>query len=156
MAATIGLHCASYLPEGQPTKAFATEVYLCELSRTIIRLLNKREYDNPFFFSHVRQNVYTDLHGKQTVGLAPFMENHRIDSRGSPTFYVDAEMNITALADEEAGSATVIMSQHLSGYGGDWRGMEKAGTILFSWQRSKGKWWCSNATMIYGTPVFLV
>jgi hypothetical protein len=140
----------------QAIEPSSTEAYLCHLSKTIIKLLNNREYDSPFFFSHVRQNVYTDLHGKQTVGLAPFVENHRIDSQGSPTFYVDAELNVTALADDEAGSATVILSQHLSGYGGSLRGMERAGTILFSWQRSKGRWWCSNATMIYGTPEFLV
>lgn len=122
----------------------------------MIHLLNTRQYNSPFFYAHVRQNVYTDLAGRCTVGLDPFINNHRSDARGSRSFYVEADFNVTALVDEEKGSATVIMSQHLSGFGGRMGGMAKAGTILFSWQRSKGRWWCGNCSMIYGTPEFLV
>jgi hypothetical protein len=122
----------------------------------VIHLLNARQYTHPFFFAHVRQNVYTELQGRGTVGLRPFLENHQKDARGSSSFYVDVDFNATALVDEDVGSGTVILSQHLSGFGGTLSGIARAGTILFSWQRSKGRWWCSNATMIYGTPEFLL
>jgi hypothetical protein len=133
-----------------------TETHLINLSKTIIHLLNTRQYTHPFFYSHVRQNVYVALDGRGTVGLPFFLENHKSDAQNSSAFYVDVGFNVTALADEEAGSATVILSQHLSGFGGNMSGMARAGTILFSWQKSKGRWWCSNATMIYGTPEFLL
>ena len=162
MAAIMTAPHSSHLPQfnrqDPPPTHKSTEELLIDKSKTLIRLLNSRKYDDPFFYAHVRQNVYTSLNGRCTVGLHPFTDNHRRDAAGSIAFFVDAEFNVTALVDEDNGSATVIMSQHLSGYGdrSKWTGMATAGTILFSWQRSKGKWWCGNATMIYGTPEFLV
>ena len=133
-----------------------TETHLIHLSKTIIHLLNNRLYSHPFFPAHVRQNVYTSVQGRGTIGLHPFLENHRRDAKGSAAFWVDVEFNATAMVDEEAGTGTVILSQYMSGSGGDMSGMNTAGTILFSWQKSKGRWWCGGASMILGTPEFLV
>lgn len=133
-----------------------TEQHLLDLSKTLIELLNWRRYEHPFLEQHIRHNVFTELQGKRTIGLRSFLQNYQNDASGSPSFRVDVGINATAMVDENAGSGTVILSQHLLGLGGERGGLEKAATILFSWQKAKGRWRCSNATMIYGTPEFLV
>ena len=132
------------------------ERQLIDYSKTFIDLLNRRAYNHPFFTDHVSQNVYVDFQGHCSRGLGPFIYNYKQDADRSPGFHVDASINGTALVDEDAGSATVILSQHITGFQDEYRGIEKAGTILMSWRRGRGRWCCGSVTMIHGTPEFLV
>ena len=144
----------AFVPHQEPS---ATEKLLVKYSKVSIELLNNREYDHQFFANHVSPRVYVDMQGKRTTGLDGYINNFKRDADRSPNFYVDVDMNGTALVDEDAGSGTVVLSQHLTGFGDeDNRGMAKAATILMSWRRARGKWVCGSVTMIFGTPEFLV
>lgn len=139
----------------QEQSAKETEMYLIHLSTRLIDLLNSRDYANDYFINHVSRKVYIEFQGKCTTGLEPFIENYKIDADRSPAFYVNIS-NSSALVDEDAGTATVILSQHLRGYEDEMRGKGKAGTILLSWRRGKGRWWIGSGYMMFGTPEFLL
>ena len=132
----------------------STENYLIHMSKAALDLLNARAYGHWFFTTHVSHNVYTEFQGKCSTGRKQFINNYKMDADRSSAFHVDV-VNSSAMVDEEAGSATVILSQHLKGYGNQMEGMGQAGTILMSWRRAKQRWYCGSVCMMYGTPVFL-
>ena len=133
-----------------------TQAQLINYSKTFIELLNARDYTHPFLISHVSPSVYVNFQGKCSTGFKPFINNYKHDADRSPSFHVDISINGTAIVDEDESSATVILSQHLTGFQDEYSGMEKAATILMSWRRARGRWCCGSVTMIFGTPEFLV
>ena len=130
-----------------------TEKHLTHLSKTVVTLLNARCYDHPWFRQYVSPDVRVDLQGQITIGLGGFVGNYKHDSADSGRFQVKIG-NVTAVVDEKRNEATVILSQHLSGYQSDERKM--AGTMLLCWNRIKGQWINVSVTMLLGTPEFLV
>ena len=121
----------------------------------MIELLNARAYDDPFFKTHVSQDVFVDFNGKRSTGLDQFIHNYKVDADISPEFFVGVN-NASAVVDEDAGLATVILSQHLTGSEYTiMRGM-KAANILKAWRRIDGEWLLRSSYMMFGTAEFLV
>ena len=148
----------SYFRTASPQRYYppiqsATEKRLTHLSKTVVTLLNARCYDHPWFRQYVSPDVRVDLQGQITIGLGGFVGNYKHDSADSGSFQVKIG-NVTAVVDEKRNEATVILSQHLSGYQSDERKM--AGTMLLCWNRTKGQWINVSVTMLLGTPEFLV
>lgn len=131
-----------------------TERTLIHLSKTFTALLNKRAYSDPWFTTYVSPTIRTELEGDVKIGIDSFIHNYRAVADASPSFRCDIS-NASAVVHEQSGSATVIMSQTLSGYEGDLESKLKAGAILVNWRRSSGEWKIGSVYMVYGTPCFL-
>ena len=141
-----------------------TETHLITLAKRVIDLLNCRDYTNTFFTQYVSSDVRTGFEGHTTVGISDFISNYRQDADVSPNFRVDI-VNSSAIIDEKAGRATVLLSQDLSGFE---EGTKRAGSILSSWKWERrslegggdgirqGQWVCLSCQMLFGTPEFLV
>ena len=127
---------------------------IAELSRTVINLLNARQFSNPWFLQHVSNDVRVDVQGIVAFGMDSFLGNYTVHAFGSPGFHCIIG-NITTLVDENQCTGTAILSQYLSQYQSDERRM--AGTVLMSWKWdwNKERWICRSVTMMIGTPVFL-
>lgn len=132
----------------------SSQDHVAHLSRTVIELLNGRDFDNPWFSQNVSRDVRVDVQGNVNIGLGGFIGNYKAHASHAEDFQCVIG-NVTAVVDERQGTGTAILSQYLSGYQGDERRM--AGTILmsWSWNSTRGRWICRSVTMMLGTPVFL-
>lgn len=137
-----------------PRTNTSSQDHLVHLSRTVIELLNARDFDNPWFAQNVASDVRVDVQGNINFGLEGFIGNYRAHAAFAQDFRVFIG-NVTALVDEKQGTGTAILSQYLSGFLGDDRRM--AGTILMSWgwDDQIQRWICRSVAMMMGTPVFL-
>lgn len=134
-----------------------SEDELVRLSRRVIELLNERAYNDPWFEQHVSPTVRIDFNGACVgIGYKDFVGFYRMDADVSPNFFGDVDL-MTALVNENQGTATVILSQVLQGFEDDMMvGKKRAAGILWSWKRVKGRWMCQSCCLMFGTCEFLV
>lgn len=137
--------------------ASETEQKLMQLSGRVIELLNARAYDDPWFQSYVSPDVYVNFNGIIVgQGMKDFLGFYRMDADRSPEFFCDVDMT-TAVVNEQQGTATVILSQVLSGFEDELMvGKKRAASILWSWKQKRGSWELQSVCMMFGTCVFLV
>lgn len=145
------------LVSGTSAKANTSEDELVRLSRRVIELLNDRAYDDPWFEQHVSPNVRIDFNGTCIgIGYKDFVGFYRLDADVSPRFCCDVDI-MTAMVNENQGTATVILSEVLTGFEDDLMvGKKRAASILWSWKRVKGRWVCQSCCLMFGTCEFLV
>ena len=131
---------------------------LIRLTKTLIDLMNDRQYDDAFFSDHLSTNVYIDYADITSgTGLDTFINNYRRYADQCPEFHVGT-CNPTAIVDLNPpgggdAQATVILSQDLTGYETEERRM--SGSILMYWARREGRWVVVSVCMMFGTPEFL-
>ena len=128
---------------------------LIDLSRHIIKLLNARAYDDPWFHTHVSPDVWVDFNGYISEGFKAFIGNYRLDADRSPDF-VCQEETITAILDDKHGTAQVILTQLLRHFEDVLMvGKKRAATVLWSWRQKGGAWELQSVCMMFGTPQFV-